>query len=110
MIHILFTADHIYVERIPTVIKSIKNCHKGSSFHIHLISNDVKPVLEDKLRRFCRQYDYFFDLYRVPEELFSHAPVNKHYSKAMYFRMLAFGILPKTLNKVSDTGWHPCCF
>lgn len=100
MKHILFTADQRYAVRIPIVVKSIQSVHPGTAFHIHLISDDVSDELKQKLVSFCEQYQYEFSCYSVPDSLFRDAPVNKHYSKAMYYRMLAPQILPTHIDNV----------
>lgn len=98
--HILFTADENYARRIPTVLESIKSSHPEEEIHIHLISDELSEELKDFLSKICSDLGYDFCLYRVLENAFADAPVNKHYSKAMYYRMLAAEILPQDVERV----------
>ena len=100
MNHILFTADQNYAVRIPVVIKSIQVVHPKTQFHIHLISDGITEELKQKLSTFTILYQYEFSYYPVQDSLFSDAPVNKHYSKAMYYRMLAHDILPNWIDQI----------
>ena len=100
MADILFTADQNYAVRIPAVVKSIQINHPGIEFTIHLICDELPEDLTERLTLFCKSCGYAFHTYQVPDELFQDAPVNKHYSKAMYYRMLAGDILPKTIDRV----------
>ncbi len=96
-IQLLFTADERYAVRIPTVLKSVQLNHPGCGFDVHLISDGLPEEQTEQLKSYCGKLGASFTLYPVSEELFCEAPVNKHYSKAMYYRMLAADILPQTL-------------
>ena len=100
MYHILFTADQKYAVRIPVVIKSIHSLHPGVSFHIHLIGDDLSEELKYALEAFCLRYQYSFSYYNAPDALFRDSPVNRYYTKVMYFRMLAPVILPSSVERV----------
>mgnify|MGYP002624148276 FL=1 len=99
-IQILLTADENYAVHIPTLLKSLQVNHPSRPFQIHLISDGLPDELLSALRAFCEKLHYGFSHYTVSEELFAEAPVNKHYSKAMYYRMLAFMILPENVDRV----------
>ncbi len=99
-IHVLFTADEHYAVHIPTVIKSIQVNHPRHCFHVHMICANLSERLATQLKNYCEKIDFPFSLYYVPDTLFSDAPVNKHYSKAMYYRMLAAEILPESIERV----------
>ncbi len=98
--HLLFTADEHYAVRLPTVLKSIQLSHPGRAIHIHLICDALPEPLQRALEETCERLGFSFFLHLVSGQLFSDAPVTKHYSKAMYYRMLAAEILPPTLNRV----------
>ncbi len=98
--HVLFTADENYAIRIPTVLKSLHLNHPERVFHIHLICDSLSMQLSDQLNSYCVKLGFSFFMYSVPKDLFSEAPVTKHYSKAMYYRMLAAEILPEVLDQI----------
>ena len=82
-IQLLFTADEHYAVRIPTVLKSLQLSHPGRSSHIHLICDGLSEPAAAALRDACERMGFALFLYPVSEELFSDAPITKHYSKAM---------------------------
>lgn len=100
IMHILFTADENYAKRIPAVAESIKASNPFKRICIHLISDELSEELESSLSAFFEDLGYRLRVYRIAGELFKAAPVNKHYSKAMYYRMLAADILPLSLERV----------
>ncbi len=100
MMHLLFTADQNYALHILPVLQSIRTIHPHTSFHIHLIGDDIARETIEMIGLFCRHKKMAFSAYSVADHVFKEAPINKHYSKAMYYRMLAADILPKTVKKV----------
>lgn len=100
MMHLLFTADENYARRIPVVLESIKSSNKGERVSIHLISNELSQELRDFLAGFCADLGYDFFTYLIQKSTFSKAPVNKYYSNAMYYRLLAAEILPQDMERI----------
>ena len=101
MMHLLFTADENYARRIPVVLESIKSINKGERrVSIHLISNELSQELRDFLVGFCADLGYDFFTYLIQKSTFSKAPVNKYYSNAMYYRLLAAEILPQDMERI----------
>ena len=99
-IDLLFTADDRYAAHIPVVLYSLFENDPGIQCRVHLITEKLNMGTEMRLRALCKRLGYGFFEYRVDEKMFADAPVNKHYSKAMYYRHLAFRILPTEVGKV----------
>lgn len=99
-IDILFTADEKYAARIPVVLKSFSINDPQVTYHVHLIHDPMSRETESGLREYCAELGYCYYGYEVAEDLFSGAPVNKHYSRAMYYRILAGEILPNSLERI----------
>ena len=99
-INLLFTADSRYAKRIPVVLKSLCENDPGRSYHVYLISDDLDQKTEQHLASYCEMLGYGFSVYKINAEIFSDAPVNKYYTLAMYYRHLAFRVLPETVRKV----------
>ena len=97
---LLFTADENYAVRIKTVLYSVKAADSKQTCHIHLISDSFHGDTLSNLKDCCERLEYGFSYYRISEDMFSNAPITKHYSKAMYYRLLTSEILPKTINRV----------
>ena len=97
---LLFTADDRYARHIPVVLYSLFENDPGIRYRVHLITDHLDPSTEKNLQLLCEKLGYGFSAYRLDEKMFADAPVNKHYSKAMYYRHLAFQILPAEIGKV----------
>ncbi len=97
---ILFTADSNYVKYISVVLKSLAVNDSNYNCCVHLIHDDLNAEQEENFRKMCSNYGYTGHTYRINDQLLQQAPVNKHYSSAMYYRLLAVEILPETLKKV----------
>lgn len=99
-IDLLFTADDRYAVHIPVVLYSLFENDPAIQCRVHLITEKLNTGTEMRLRALCKRLGYGFSEYRVDEKMFTDAPVNKHYSKAMYYRHLAYRILPAEVGKV----------
>lgn len=69
-------------------------------FHIYMIHDDLDPEAIEFVRGFCEKNLAKLIPIRVPDGLFDSAPVNFYYSRAMYYRLLAFNMLPANLDRI----------
>ena len=99
-INILVTLDGKYLPVLGPMLKSLFLNNLGEMFHVYLIH---QGLCEEKLapaRELCRRHLASLLPLEAPEELFADAPTPFHYSKAMYYRLLAHKILPRDLDRV----------
>lgn len=97
---LLFTVDSNYAIRIPVVLYSIRIYDPGVKCKVNIIIDDISQDIVDDLTLFCSSIGYSIEFFKVPGTLFEKAPINKHYSKAMYYRLLAGDILPADIKRV----------
>lgn len=100
VIHILFTTDEKYALRLPTVIKSIQINNPYANVEFHVVSDDMSDGMKENLLSFCDRIGVTISFYSISDDLFKDAPVNRYYSRTMYYRMLAGDILPKEIDKI----------
>lgn len=98
--NILVTLDLNYLPPLRVLLKSLFENNAGEAFKIYMLHADIPEGERDKLDSFCRAHGSTLEEVRVPNEAFSEAPVFSHYTKAMYYRLLAFQLLPADLDKV----------
>ena len=98
--NILVTLDRNYLPALTTMLKSLFMNNPRTLFHIYLLHDDLEPEDVESVSGFCARNLAKLVPLRVPDDLFADAPVNFHYSKAMYYRLLAFMALPENLDKV----------
>ncbi len=99
-IRILFTVDENYIRHIPPVLKSVQIANQNAHAQICLIAGALSEGSVAGLRDYCEKLGFSFSLFQTPESLFADALVNRHYSKAMYYRLLASEILPDSWDRV----------
>lgn len=82
------------------MLKSLFLNNPRTLFHVYLLHGDLEPEEIESVRDFCTKNLAKLIPVRVPDGLFDDAPVNFHYSRAMYYRLLAFKTLPKRLDRI----------
>ena len=98
--NVLLTLDANYLPALPALLKSLFVNNPRELFHIYLVHDDLTPEHIEPVNAFCTRNLAKLVPVRVPESLFRDAPVNFHYSRAMYYRLLAARLLPRTLERV----------
>lgn len=99
-INILVTLDRNYLPALTTMLKSLFLNNPRTLFHVYLLHDNLSPEEVGTVRNFCERNLAKLIPSRVPDEIFENAPVTFHYSRAMYYRLLAFKILPDNLDKI----------
>lgn len=98
--NILVTLDQNYLPPLRVMLKSLFENNTGETFKIYMLHADIPDSELDKLGRFCHAHGSSLEEVRISDEAFSEAPVFRHYTKAMYYRLLAFQLLPGHLDKI----------
>lgn len=100
MMNILVTLNENYVEPLKVMLWSLFFNNPKESFSVYLIHSSISAVRIAELEDFV--FKNMQKLYIIPvqDEWFADAPVVMHYSKEMYYRLLACKLLPAELEKV----------
>lgn len=99
-VNILVTLDRNYLPALATMLKSLFLNNPRTLFHVYMLYDDLTPGDVESACDFCTRNLAKLIPLHVPEGLFDEAPVNFHYSKAMYYRLLAFKALPGHLDRI----------
>ncbi|AVM42546.1 glycosyltransferase family 8 protein [Fastidiosipila sanguinis] len=100
--NILVTFDENYAAPFKTMLKSLAINNASEKVVVYLLYSENKirqETLED-LIRYCGSYGVVFKPCIIDNEIFSKYKVNKHYSSAMYYRLLASEFLPKDIDRI----------
>ena len=97
--NILVTLDHNYLPPLRVMLTSLLANSPGERFAVYLIGDglaaeDLRGLETLLTNRGCLRP------VEVPEDLFADAPVARYWTRAMYYRLLAAQLLPKTLDRV----------
>lgn len=98
--NILVTLDRRYLPPLSAMLTSLFFSNPGESFDIYVISDDLSDDLLARERALCTRFGARLFLLRVPPNWFDGAPTLRYYSRAMYYRLLAANLLPKTLTRI----------
>lgn len=97
--NLMVTLDKEYLPPLRVMLKSLFN-NTGELFKIYMLHTDIPEEDCGELNSFCRAYGSRLEGIRVSEEAFCDAPVFRHYTKAMYYRLLASQLLPQDIGKI----------
>ena len=98
--NILVTVDTNYMQPLRVMLKSMFLNNPYEKFDIYLLHAGIKKAALDDMDVFIRYHGSRFIPIPVAGHLFDDAPVLFHYTKEMYFRLLAFRLLPADLDRI----------
>ncbi|WP_058302370.1 glycosyltransferase family 8 protein [Gorillibacterium timonense] len=99
-VSILVTLNSNYIRPLKVMLKSLFVQHPAATFDIYLLHSSILPEEIADLEQYTSMEGHRLIAVTVDETYFSDAPVVKHYSKEMYYRILAFRFLPPELDKI----------
>ena len=99
-INILVTLDSNYILPLKILLTSLFLNNPGETFSIFLLHSSLDENEIADLSAFSRSFGQSLIPIRIGESDFADAPVVLHYTKAMYYRLLAFKYLPEFLDRV----------
>lgn len=74
--------------------------NQGERFSIYLMHSSITDVEIKDLQHYIGQYDnQLYEIY-IDEDHFANAPSNMHYTKEMYYRLLAHKFLPEDIDRI----------
>lgn len=98
--NILVTINSNYVKPLKIMLNSLFFNNPNIEFDIYLIHASLTPMEIEELRRHIKHHGSYLHTIYAEDSLFRDAPVPFHYTKKMYFRLLAFKLLPNNLNRI----------
>ncbi len=99
-INLLVTLDQNYLPGLFALLQSAFVNNPGETIHIHMIYDGIPEERVKAVDGFCRFHGGRLTAYAASDALFENAPVYSYFAKAMYYRLLAFRMLPNTLSRV----------
>ncbi|HBR28832.1 MAG TPA: glycosyltransferase family 8 protein [Firmicutes bacterium] len=98
--NLLVTLDSNYLKPLKVMLYSLFSNNAEEQFSIYLLHSSIKPEEISDLECFINQHGHRLVVLTVAENDFADAPVVKHYTKEMYYRLLAFKYLPAEMDKI----------
>ncbi|NLY89452.1 MAG: glycosyltransferase family 8 protein [Firmicutes bacterium] len=98
--NILVTLNSNYIKPLKVMLWSLFFNNRGRDFHVYLVHSSLTAQELDDLRQYINANGHEFFAIKIPGGYFAGAPVVKHYSQEMYYRLLAHRFLPEDLERV----------
>jgi len=98
--NILVTLNSNYLKQLVVMITSLTQSNPG----IHFIVYIAHTSMTERDFTFINQHVDTFNCtivgIKIPDDLFSNAPITRRYPKEMYYRIFAAQFLPKELERI----------
>jgi len=98
--NILVTVDSNYLHPLKVMLKSLFMNNPKESFSIYLVHSSIPVQQLESLETFVCSEGHAFHSIQIDEDLFSEAPTLLHYTKTMYYRLLAHKVLPQNMERI----------
>jgi Lipopolysaccharide biosynthesis proteins, LPS:glycosyltransferases len=98
--NILITLNSNYIKPLKVMLKSLFINNQGESFEIYLMYSNIKNEELDDLSKFIKTHGSKLNVIYIGDNYFKDAPVLLHYTKEMYYRLLAFKFLPQDMDRI----------
>ena len=97
--NVLVTVSQNYCRYMLTMLKSLFR-HNKCSITVYLLYSRIDDKTLDTARKYIEGHGNVFAPIEVGADVFDDAPVNMHFTKEMYYRLLASRILPESEERV----------
>lgn len=98
--NILVTLNSNYLKPLKVMLKSLFLNNPEESFSIYLMHSTLKDAEISDLDKFIKSNNGNLNIVSIDEKVFEDAPILLHYTREMYYRLLAFKFLPTDLDRV----------
>lgn len=98
--NILVTLNSNYIEPLKVMLKSMFMNNSHEKLTIYLMHSSIKPEELADINEFVESNGQNLIAITLKDEYFSEAPVLMHYTKEMYYRLLAYKFLPADLDRI----------
>lgn len=98
--NLLVTLDSKYIRPLKVMLTSMFMNNPDEDFRIYLLHSSIKDNEITDIEKFINSYGQKLFVIKINNEIFQNAPVVFHYTKEMYYRLLAYKFLPMELDRV----------
>lgn len=98
--NILVTLNANYLHPLKVMLFSLFLNNPREKFTIYLMHSSLTEKEVAEVNSFVQKHGHAFEEISIDPLVFADAPVVKHYSVEMYYRLLAFKFLPQTIDRI----------
>jgi lipopolysaccharide biosynthesis glycosyltransferase len=85
---------------LQVMLKSMFFNNPDETFRVFVMHSSLTPQEIENLQRYVEKDGHQLHELKVTDDYFQDAPVLKHWTKEMYYRLLAFKFLPESLDRI----------
>lgn len=100
MINLLVTLNSNYIKPLKVMLKSIFINNQDEKFNIYLLHSSLEDHELKDLYQYIERHGNIFTPIKIEDDYFQDAPTPLHYTKEMYYRLLAYKFLPEDLERI----------
>jgi len=98
--NLLVTLDSNYIRPLKVMLASLFMNNPAEEFHIYLMHSSIRDDEIADIERFTGSYGQILHVIKMDNRHFQNAPVIFHYTKEMYYRLLAYKFLPGDMDRI----------
>lgn len=98
--NLLVTLDSKYIRPLKVMLASLFINNPAENFDIYLLHSSIKDNEIADIQLYVNSYGQNLFVIKVDSQHFQNAPVVFHYTKEMYYRLVAYKFLPKELDRI----------
>lgn len=98
--NILVTLNSNYMKPLKVMLKSLFVSNEGEEFTLYLMHSSLNDEELSELKKYIESHGSRLEIINVDNRYFTGAPVLLHYTKEMYYRLLAFKFLPHDIERI----------
>jgi len=98
--NILVALNSNYIKPTKVMLKSLFLNNPGESFTVFLMHSTITEEKLDDLDSYIGSHGSRLEAIKTDDRLFADAPVIFHYTKEMYYRLLAHKFLPDSIDRI----------
>lgn len=98
--NVLVTLNSKYLKPLKVMLKSLFLNNLQETFTIYLMHSSIKKKELEDLDQYVQHHGSTLKVILMEDRFFQNAPILLHYTKEMYYRLLAFKFLPQDLERI----------
>lgn len=98
--NILVTLNSNYIKPLKVMLKSLFINNPKDTFTVYLMHSRLSDEQVTGIREFVEEGGSTLKNIYIEDDVFADAPVLLHYTKEMYFRLLAYKVLPENIDRI----------
>jgi len=98
--NILVALDSNYIKPLKVMLKSLFFNNENEKFSIYLMHSTISYEELNDLDNYIAGHGSKLEIVNVDDSYFADAPTLLHYTKEMYYRLLAYKFLPEDLDRI----------